>query len=337
MLQNQIDFLWALHLTAELLSGAAAEMLGRKYFASFSLPLKVALACKTENITFQPFLKKQWSLVKSTEALSYRTRAHRAMEARRCSFAASLQKRTRTHKWTIPHKRATQLLQESTYHLQKMGRVWRAAAPGSLHRRRQGRRVLQTAGTAQSSWSQAVELSPWQGSQWEWERGKGRRWSLLSTCWTGCSTALGERRRQRFDQIAPLRINLLITICTICMSTIHQVGSQIAPILVESYGAEETQVRKAALTCLVSLCLQVRIEMEKNCLLTPRMNTCRWGKTTWLPTLPGFLEQKESCSLSTFTGLTFFCLYCLLLALQLKVWVFTQPHQCHNSSNLVKK
>jgi len=81
-----------------------------------------------------------------------------------------------------------------------------------------------------------------------------------------------------------------------------KVGSQIAPILVESYGAEETQVRKAALTCLVSLCLQVRIEMEKNCLLTPRMNTCRWGKTTWLPTLPGFLEQKESCSLSTFTG-----------------------------------
>jgi len=36
-----------------------------------------------------------------------------------------------------------------------------------------------------------------------------------------------------------------------------KVGSQIAPILVESYGAEETQVRKAALTCLVSLCLQV--------------------------------------------------------------------------------
>lgn len=36
-----------------------------------------------------------------------------------------------------------------------------------------------------------------------------------------------------------------------------KVGSQIAPLLVESYGAEETQVRKAALTCLVSLCLQV--------------------------------------------------------------------------------
>lgn len=34
-------------------------------------------------------------------------------------------------------------------------------------------------------------------------------------------------------------------------------GSQIAPLLVESYNAEETQVRKAALTCLVSLCLQV--------------------------------------------------------------------------------
>merc|ERR1712172_385005 len=36
-----------------------------------------------------------------------------------------------------------------------------------------------------------------------------------------------------------------------------KVGCQIAPLLVESYGAEETQVRKAALTCLVSLCLQV--------------------------------------------------------------------------------
>ena len=40
----------------------------------------------------------------------------------------------------------------------------------------------------------------------------------------------------------------------------HQVGFQIAPILVECYnGAEETQVRKAALTCLVSLCLQVSL------------------------------------------------------------------------------
>ena len=39
-------------------------------------------------------------------------------------------------------------------------------------------------------------------------------------------------------------------------------GSQIAPLLVESYGAEETQVRKAALTCLVSLCLQVRIKIK---------------------------------------------------------------------------
>ena len=97
------------------------------------------------------------------------------------------------------------------------------------------------------------------------------------------------------------------------MSTVHQVGSQIAPILVESYGAEETQVRKAALTCLVSLCLQVRIKI---CLSEMKMDN-RWVKTTWLPTSPGFQEQKESCSLSTFTGLTFFSLYCLLLALQL--------------------
>ena len=41
----------------------------------------------------------------------------------------------------------------------------------------------------------------------------------------------------------------------------HQAGSQIAPLLVESYNAEETQVRKAALTCLVSLCLQVTIQI----------------------------------------------------------------------------
>ena len=52
-----------------------------------------------------------------------------------------------------------------------------------------------------------------------------------------------------------------IIICIICMP-IHQVGSQIAPLLVESYGAEETQVRKAALTCLVSLCLQVTLKIK---------------------------------------------------------------------------
>ena len=49
-----------------------------------------------------------------------------------------------------------------------------------------------------------------------------------------------------------------------CHHNLHnvnpQVGFQIAPILVECYnGAEETQVRKAALTCLVSLCLQVSL------------------------------------------------------------------------------
>ena len=34
----------------------------------------------------------------------------------------------------------------------------------------------------------------------------------------------------------------------------------------------------------------------------------RWVKITWLPTLPGFQEQKESCSLSTFTGLIYPCI-----------------------------
>ena len=63
----------------------------------------------------------------------------------------------------------------------------------------------------------------------------------------------------------------------------------------------------------------------------------RWAKTTWLPTLPGFQEQNESCSLFTFTGLispfiisserSFLRYNALFEEYQhYKFWVFTQPN-----------
>jgi len=89
-----------------------------------------------------------------------------------------------------------------------------------------------------------------------------------------------------------------------------KVGSQIAPVLVNSYNAEETQVRKAALTCIVSLCLQVcehtfNVTSIKNngAMIAKTIKIpSRWGRITWLLTSQSFQGQNESCYHFTFTG-----------------------------------
>ena len=147
-------------------------MLGRKYCAILA---SCQTCCCMQYIKiglFNLLSDKQCSLISP----SHRTRVPLAMEARKSYFAASLPKRMSTHhKRMTPHKRASHprifictakpLLQGSTSHPLKMGRAWGVAAPGYLHLPQPDRQVLLTAVTAQLSWSQAVELSRWQGLQ----------------------------------------------------------------------------------------------------------------------------------------------------------------------------